>query len=489
MTAFTPEQRAVVERRQGSMLVAANAGSGKTSVMVERFVSAVVEDGVAVDAILAITFTEKAAAQLRSRIRARLHELGQEQAARATERAHVSTIHGFCARALRGNAVAAGLDPEFEVLDDTRAARIARAAFARALDELVAARGDAATELIAVYTAETLRETVVGLHDRLRSRGETRPVLPAASPRDVGAALDELRAALADASACVAAARDGQTVTRAATAVERAAELLAAAPAAGSPRVADVAGAALPARGVAALDTPECDRYRDAVRALRAACLDREALSVHGLLAELLERHASRYGEAKRTQSGLDFADLELMARDLFEARPALAQAVGRRYEAVLVDEFQDTNRVQLEILDAIDRDNRCVVGDTFQSIYRFRHADIECFEAERARLAARDAELHLSTNFRSAEPLLDAINAAVGPGFARIHPAAGGARRPRAGGEDRARRAADHRHRRMEGRRRARAGGLRRDAARLDPVARRRGAPARPAPARAARR
>ena len=155
------------------------------------------------------------------------------------------------------------------------------------------------------------------------------------------------------------------------------------------------------------------------------------------------------------------------------------------------MDEFQDTNRVQLEILDAIDRDNRCVVGDTFQSIYRFRHADVELLRG-RARAARPRAtrELHLSTNFRSAEPLLDAINAAVGPPLRRrVHPAAGGSRRPRAGGRGRAGRAAVTDTRRLEGRRRARAGGLRRDAARLDPVARRRGAPARPAPARAARR
>jgi ATP-dependent exoDNAse (exonuclease V) beta subunit len=422
VTTFTPEQQAVVDRRSGSLLVSANAGSGKTSVMVERFVAAVLQDGVPVDAILAITFTDKAAAQLRARIRARFGELGEEEAARLTERAQVSTIHGFCARVLRSNAVAAGLDPDFEVLDAVRSARLARAAFARALDELVAARGDAATELTAAYSAETLRETVVGLHDRLRSAGETRPVLAPPRPRDLGAALDELRAALPAAADCVAQARNGQTVSQAAAAVERAAELVGAAPTAEPPRPADAAAAMLPSRAVAALDTPACDRYRSAVSGLRAASLDREALPVHALLGELLERHAALYAEAKRARSRVDFADLELMVRDLFRARPALAEAVGGRYDAVLVDEFQDTNRVQFEILEAIDRDNRCVVGDTFQSIYRFRHADVELFDAERARLAGRDGELHLGTNFRSAEPLLDAINAAVdgrvGAGF-----------------------------------------------------------------------
>src|SRR5207244_3898203 len=155
--------------------------------------------------------------------------------------------------------------------------------------ELVAARGDAATELIAAYTAETLRETVVGLHDRLRSAGETLPVLPPPRPRDLGAALDELRAALPAAADCVAQARNGQTVAQAAAAVGRAAELVGAAPDAEPPRPADAAAAMLPSRAVAALDTPACDRYRSAVSGLRAASLDREALPMHALLGELLE--------------------------------------------------------------------------------------------------------------------------------------------------------------------------------------------------------
>ena len=96
---------------QGDLLLDAGAGSGKTSVLVERFVRAVLVDGVDVGAILTITFTEKAAAELRDRIRARLRELGADEAARRTEGAFISTIHGFCARVLRTHALAAGLDP------------------------------------------------------------------------------------------------------------------------------------------------------------------------------------------------------------------------------------------------------------------------------------------------------------------------------------------------------------------------------------------
>src|ERR1700716_976061 len=121
---FTPEQLAAIERRAGDLLLDASAGSGKTSVLVERFVRAVVEDGVEVSAILTITFTEKAAAELRDRIRRALRERGADDAARATEGAFISTIHGFCARVLRANALSAGIDPAFVVLDQPEAGRL-----------------------------------------------------------------------------------------------------------------------------------------------------------------------------------------------------------------------------------------------------------------------------------------------------------------------------------------------------------------------------
>src|ERR1700727_1004136 len=149
---FTEEQLRAIERRQGDLLLDAGAGSGKTSVLVERFVRAVLQDGIDVSSILTITFTEKAAAELRDRIRLRLRELGAAEAARATEGAFISTIHGFCARLLRVHALSAGLDPNFVVLDRPQSDPLATAAFDDALTEL--ARGDErAVQLIADYGA------------------------------------------------------------------------------------------------------------------------------------------------------------------------------------------------------------------------------------------------------------------------------------------------------------------------------------------------
>src|SRR6202453_2552060 len=171
---WTDEQLAAIERRRGDLLLDAGAGSGKTSVLVERFARTVIEDGVDVSAILVITFTEKAAAELRDRIRLRLRELGALDAARATEGAFISTIHGFCARVLRAGALAAGLDPEFEVLDELRSGRLSAVAFERALT-LVAARDERLVDLIAAYGAGPLRAATAGVYEQLRSAGDPSP--------------------------------------------------------------------------------------------------------------------------------------------------------------------------------------------------------------------------------------------------------------------------------------------------------------------------
>ena len=134
---LTAEQRLAVERREGSLFLHAGAGSGKTRVLVERFVRAVLDDGVAVERILAITFTEKAAAELKGRLRRRFLDLGERERAREAEAAWVSTIHGFCSRVLRANALVAGIDPEYRVLDEADAARLSVDAFDGALEEFV----------------------------------------------------------------------------------------------------------------------------------------------------------------------------------------------------------------------------------------------------------------------------------------------------------------------------------------------------------------
>jgi ATP-dependent helicase/nuclease subunit A len=180
----TAEQESAIARRGEPLLLSAAAGSGKTSVLVERFVRAVREDGVAPAKILAITFTERAAGELRERVRGRLLALGERESARDTEAAFVGTFHGFCARLLRAHPLAAELDPQFAILDEGLAGRLRRRAFSAALAELlVGASREQAVEVMAAYGVDRVQVAIENVHTRLRSRGQRSPRLPAAAAR------------------------------------------------------------------------------------------------------------------------------------------------------------------------------------------------------------------------------------------------------------------------------------------------------------------
>ncbi|MEA2188894.1 MAG: ATP-dependent helicase/nuclease subunit [Solirubrobacteraceae bacterium] len=413
---FTEEQSDAIRRRDGSLLLEANAGSGKTSVLVERFVRSVVEDNVRPGRILAITFTDRAAGELRARVRERFVELGRRDEARETEAAWVSTIHGFCARLLRGHAIPAGLDPAFTVLDEA-AARVLRDrawehALARILD---GPAGVAALDLVAAYDADRLRKAIAAIHDALRSAGQTRPALP--RPRglvDPHSLRAPLQAACAAAAAELAVAGDGVRVREARAKLERCGEQLSALP------EGVLAGGGLAALGFGgaanALKSDACEGYRSALAAYATATRDARAAAAVELLDELLGQYADAYAEAKHARAGLDFDDLELFARDLLERQPALRRSYGERFDRIMVDEFQDSNPRQLALFEALDRDNLFVVGDEQQSIYGFRHADVDVFRRRRAALAGADRVATLATNFRARGAILDTINAAFAP-------------------------------------------------------------------------
>jgi ATP-dependent exoDNAse (exonuclease V) beta subunit len=335
---LTGEQEQAVARRAEPLLVSAAAGSGKTSVLVERFIRAVREDGIAPGRILAITFTERAAGELRARVRSRLLELGDREAARDTEAAFVGTFHGFCARVLRSHPLAAGLDPDFTIVDEGLAGRLRELAWAAALREFLVGERGQAVDLLAAYGVDRVRSMIEQVYGELRSRGQRRPRLPAPAPAD-------------------------------------------------------------PADPLAG----------DAAR----SC---------ALLDELLERFGLAYDELKRERAAVDFDDLELLSRELLE-RDGLRASWSERFELLMVDEFQDTNPRQLGILGALDRGNLFTVGDEFQSIYGFRHADVSLFRARRAELRERGGSLALTRNFRSRERLLDVVNAVFAPRFAGYEP------------------------------------------------------------------
>ena len=385
------EQQAAVDAT-GLVFVSAGAGTGKTMVLVERFVRAVCDDGLDVASVLVITYTKRTAGELRSRIRSRLLELGRADLARELDGAWISTIHGFCNRLLKTYPLAAGLDPRFRELDEAQGSVLRGEAFETALAEFCSEGEPERLRLLATYGATGLRRMLTGVYATLRSAG-----------RELVLELDE-RPSLTDAVTRLEDAARCLAEDDAATDAQRAAALQAQALAQDDPeadRLLDLSG--LRARGERAAS------YAEALAAVEQAALDDVAARDRELLQDLLIRFAAQYQAAKDRESMLDFEDLQLRARDLLQTNDDVRAREQLRFTSIMVDEFQDTNRLQCELIDLMSAHaDVFFVGDEFQSIYGFRHADVQVF---RERRAAAPQVLPLTENYRSRPEVLAVVN------------------------------------------------------------------------------
>lgn len=387
MTVAPSKQQAAAIEETGVVFVSAGAGTGKTTVLVERFTKAVVERGLDIDSILVITYTERAAGELRARIRARLVELGRADFAQDLDSAWISTIHGFCSRVLRSHAVAAGLDPRFRVLDESQSKVLRAEAFATALGSFCAGQDPERVALLATYGSKGLRSMLTAVHERLRSAGWPLTLGAGESPT-LELALERLEEALQE-----GIARAGEP--------KRASlkELL------GTELTPD---RLLELEGRVAPDIIKQAGVKEAVADVEAGALEAVARRDRGLLEQLLDAFDKAYAETKRRESAVDFEDLQLMVRDLLAGHPDLRDELRWRFRSIMVDEFQDTNRLQCELVDELATDELFFVGDEFQSIYRFRHADVDVF---RERREQSGGVLSLTENYRSRPEVLALVN------------------------------------------------------------------------------
>jgi ATP-dependent helicase/nuclease subunit A len=399
---LNPEQQRAVEAR-GVVFVSAGAGTGKTRVLVERFVSAVCDEGVDVESILVITYTEKAAGELRSRIRARLVERGRYDLSRALDGAWVSTIHGFCHRLLRSHPFGAGVDPRFRVLDESQGRVLRGEAFEEALTAFCANDDDDRLRLLAVYGADGLRRMLTGVFETLRSAGRELVLELGERP-----SLEARAADLREAAECLRKDVGATNETR-----ETAAQAL-------LQLDAGVTAERLFDLGDFRLRGERAATYEEARRAVEQAALDELAAADRDLLQELLTDFAEAYQAAKDRESAVDFEDLQLRARDLLRDDDSIREREQLRFRSIMVDEFQDTNRLQCELIDLLSSGpgecERFFVGDEFQSIYGFRHADVQVFRERRA--AAGDGVLPLTMNYRSRPEVLAVVNHLFEPDF-----------------------------------------------------------------------
>ena len=416
------------------LCVVAGAGSGKTRVLAERFAALVLEHGVPVDAILALTFTDKAAVEMRERVGGLFDAAGREDLRRGLEGAWVSTFHGFCTRLLKENAVEAGVDPGFAVLTPTEASLRKERAREDTADRWAAER-PAELALLArlATTQDGLAEDLTAFLDHARSSGRTFAELFAAEaePTGLGGAVDALRRALDALRAGLPGYSEAGRV--------RAERVLAAA----TTIPWDAAGAddpgpfeeAVAAAGKAVnrqCGAPAKDdllRVKESVEAVIEASTARRAAPVARALAAFLDEWDRAFDREKGLDfddpagaargMSLDFADLERLALRLLDGQPAARDEVRARFAHALVDEYQDTNPLQERLLGLVrPADRLFVVGDPKQAIYGFRGADHRGFT--RAREAAGpDGTVPLRANFRSRPEVLAFVNAVLRPAFA----------------------------------------------------------------------
>ncbi len=451
------DQRPAVEEHDRHLFLAAGAGSGKTRVLVDRYLK-ILEVGDWEPSLparmLAITFTDKAAKQMRDRIFSRLDAASDEAGdpetsrrilnlAREMESAPISTIHGFCSRLLREHALEAGIDPRFRIPDEVALSELRQ----EVLEGLLRKEDPDLITLAGEFGWQSLTEALESLRELRRSLGLPDDALAgdgAAAEvsrqretilRLVRAEITEWQALLPASLAALCSHLEGgrHPVAGSQTKIDEALAFLA---------VSDLTqvnveiaqgvldrmkglrsgGASFPDEGELKAKwnalKGELETYRDRSNGFaNAEGGSDEGLAVAGL--RLLHRYSTAIAAESRRRGWLDFDDLQLEALRLLESNPELARRCTTFYRHIMVDELQDSNQMQHRLVRCLAPEGgdaaECtlfVVGDHRQSIYAFRNADVEVFKRE-ARMRETKGELaRLNYNYRSHPELVRYFNA-----------------------------------------------------------------------------
>jgi ATP-dependent helicase/nuclease subunit A len=434
-----------------TLIVEAAAGTGKTTELITRILQILATGRATMKEIVAVTFTEKAAGELKLRLREELERErakasdqgvcdALEDALETLEEAHVNTIHGFCAELLRERPVEARVDPLFAVLTDPQAERLYARAFRAWIQEALRDPPEGLQRALRRTSAPTFGGgDAGGPIDRLRGAGRMLaewsdfPHPWERPPFDRAARIDGHVAALhqlADLTATASSPRDNLHVDT--DAVRRLSRQIRLEQSFGQrdldgweARLVDLTrdrGFSRTRKGsgykygrnvnrsdvLAARDVlfAALQQFRRDADADLAACLQQE-----------LAGATERYQALKKAAGALDFTDLLARARDLIRTNDAVRLHLQQKFRRIFVDEFQDTDPIQAEILLLLAagvRGKLFIVGDPKQAIYRFRGTDVETYWRVRDELASRGARvLQLTTSYRSLPAIQRFVNAA----------------------------------------------------------------------------
>ncbi|MBP2145422.1 ATP-dependent helicase/nuclease subunit A [Methanofollis sp. W23] len=455
--ALTERQEEAALHHDQSICVTAGAGTGKTHVLVTKYIDLLKTEACGVREILALTYTDNAAAEMKERVRIAIDREEGERWGQIRDDfswASISTFHAFCTGCLHEFPLEAGVDPACVVLDERQARQIRD----EVIEGLVYGEPPEQCRAAVIRTLRALGAS--GLEQcllRLYNKRETAGEFFAALGEDDGMVLDawetRIRAAQAEAFAafmedthcqalvetlCDLAARypgDADPAMRYLRAVE---PLL---PVRDAPGIAAVAGVnATFKRGFGqkknwdeddlVLVRATFDEFKTAIESYAEICtlsVERDdpftqtALDFFADLGTVFSTFLDRYNAGKRRLGGLDFSDLIHSTYRLFcEHDHLVAEHFRTRYRYILVDEFQDTDPVQTTILRRIlgdlvqEQEHLFIVGDPKQSIYLFRDADVTLFKRAREAIETDlgGREVSLDVNFRSTPQVVGFVNA-----------------------------------------------------------------------------
>ena len=426
---FTPAQEKAIHCIDTNVAVSAGAGSGKTRVLVQRFLYLVsrgashLEETVLPREILAVTFTRKAAAEMRDRIRREMErklEAGQdraywEQQLKGLDQAQIGTIHSFCSSLLRANPVECGLDPDFTVMEETDHDEFLATEVRNSLRRLLHEQDEAACLLCDEYGSRSLLEQTVSL----LQKGFTLTVGTAAhiyqeAVAEADREAERLQTVLTPdfVSACSPGNRmfleaKLETIRNALSDITKQENL----------DLLQTVSKGLQRKGK---NKEEVDRVKQGLDLLLSRPVNLKALSLAPAWETFLLQMQESIRMQKQKLGLLAFDDLEDLALALLETHPAVLDKCRRQFRYIMVDEFQDTNDRQRQLVyllcggnkDILQGNRLFVVGDGKQSIYRFRGADVSVFARVRNEITAAGGELiQLNDNFRTVDSVLQFCN------------------------------------------------------------------------------
>jgi ATP-dependent exoDNAse (exonuclease V) beta subunit len=414
-----------------SYIIEAAAGTGKTTVLVTRIINLIKAGEARLEEIVAITFTEKAAAELKVKLRQELEKalpneanFGEYQriseAISDLERMQVTTIHSFCGSLLRERPVEAGLDPNFEVADDLTSSLVQAEVWEEWFEKQMDANDPALRRAVLIgITPEQIRKISQFV---LENRDVLQYLPSPPSPEEVEKAIGQFIKSFQKGVSSLGRLKKyckNPDEDKAAQKIDQLneqflklqslpqeekgififKEIYIGSSKQGNQKNWESKGHLEDVRN-------EIDQLSKAQEEVISTIAD----SVMAALAERLTDYIKAYEQAKRERNLLDFNDLLIIARNMLKEHPQVRKYFRDQYKFLLVDEFQDTDPLQAEIVFFLSPHNLFLVGDPKQSIYRFRRADIEMYEEAKKRMG-EDRLLNISQNFRCAPSIVRVVN------------------------------------------------------------------------------